>query len=136
MLYLREYTSGVSGLAKFYSQRERLTRQLKWWKDLEARGVDLTILGDISLDYQKWHSLEYNLASLVNMEKDFQADCGMLQTVSDPTRYATVEGQVKWSTIDHCYVSSMDSFKQPIFKDVGDSDHLAVFVEKVIRAST
>ena len=39
------------------------------------------------------------------------------------------------STIDHCYVSSEHSFGRPKVQEVGDSDHLGVSVEKVIRVA-
>ena len=50
----REPTGGVSGLVSLKSKKERLNRILMWWKELEARGGDLVIMGDINLDWQKW----------------------------------------------------------------------------------
>ena len=42
---------------------------------------------------------------------------------------------VKSSTIDHCYTTTAHSFSSPKVSGVGDSDHLGVSVEKVIRVA-
>ena len=74
----REHTGGVSGLNSLESQAERLQRMLRWVRELEARGDDLLIMGDINLDRQHWNTPDYNLSSLVDQVKVLQTDCALL----------------------------------------------------------
>ena len=46
----REHTGGLSGLGTPDSQKDRLERQIQEWTELEARKMDMAILGDINLD--------------------------------------------------------------------------------------
>ena len=90
-------------------------------------------MGDINLDYQKWQSPERSLSCLVEQVKQFQADSAMLQTVEEPTQFATNGQTLLWSLTDHCYESNLHAFCKPQVQAVGSSDHLGVSVSKVTR---
>ena len=115
------------------SQRERLSRLVMWWMELEANHADLNIMGDLNLDWFKWSVPQYHLVSLVDQIKDFLAEAAMVQTVEGPTRFGTGVQGFSPSLIDHCYSNNSESFSSPIITHVGDSDHLGVYLHKWAR---
>ena len=55
--------------------------QVKWWMEMQEMELDMVMLGDINLDWLKWSSPSYQLSTLVEVVKTFQAETAMLQTV-------------------------------------------------------
>ena len=67
--FYREFMSGVSGLKDTQSQVERLSRQVKIWKNLCSGTKDVICMGDAKHSALRWSEEDYECLS--DMVHDF-----------------------------------------------------------------
>ena len=133
--FYREFTGGVSGLRDTAAQTERLSRQIKLWKNLSNENKDLICMGDANLCANKWYDDKYYLKEHAEMLQSFLLESGSSQLVKEFTRSEIVQGgELSRSCIDHCYSNVPEKVSKPEVIAVGDSDHLGVAITKYTRA--
>ena len=82
-------------------QEERWCRIVRKWKSI-GRKNNCVIIGDLNLDYLKWHSPPQNQESMVNRVKDIIETSGFVQLITSQTR--SLRGQED-SLLDHVWTN-------------------------------
>lgn len=127
----REYTGAASGLSSMQAQADRLSRTLEAWREVESKGNDTIIVGDINLDYINWTQQGSPQHQLIDQVKSTQIQATLTQMVTKKTRFQLVNGLPQSSTIDHVYTNCPDKLKEVDIIPVGDSDHQGQVVTKL-----
>ena len=99
--FYREFTGGISGLRTRDAQRERLTRMLNYWRELDRLNLDCMYLGDMNLCAMKWADPAAADKDFIDTVKDTQITCTLEQIVNNYTRMQKVEDELSKSAIDH-----------------------------------
>ena len=130
--FYREWTGGVSRENNQASQINRLTRQIEYWRTLYSLNRDVICLGDSNLCALSWHENDYeaNKKVLANLIQDHLLEESAYQLVESHTRSEMTRNGVASSCLDHVYTNSPTKCDKPRVLCAGDSDHLAVIVNK------
>ena len=133
--FYREWTSGVSGEKSFESQINRLKCQVDHWRTLYTMNRDVVCLGDANLCALSWHDNSYDASKkvLANYIQDFLLDQSSYQIVEDFTRSEGSRNGISFSCLDHIYTNVPLKCDRPKVESAGDSDHLAVIVNKLSK---
>ena len=130
--FYREWTGGTSRENSQASQINRLTRQIEYWRTLYSQNKDVICLGDSNLCALSWNNNDYeaNKKVLANLIQDHLLEESAYQLVEQHTRSEMTRNGVASSCLDHVYTNSPTKCDKPRVQCAGDSDHLAVIVNK------
>ena len=106
-------------------QLARWNLQLEGWKAAIAGNTDCVVIGDISLDFRKWHSQNYRNAKMVERTQAEIETCGFSQIVRDITR--SWPGQED-STVDHIWSNCLGRVVTHTNSVRASSDHNLISV--------
>ena len=132
--FYREFTGGVSGLNDANSQNERISRQTRLWKTLQAGKRDFICLGDANIDASKWYDDNYKERAIAEIVQAALIETNNTQLIKEYTRSEFCQGNLIRSCIDHCYTNVPEKVSKPEVLAIGDSDHLGIAVTKYTRA--
>ena len=90
-------------------------------------------MGDMNLCAKKWDDPGYHYIELSNLVKDFLIEENCHQIVDDFTRVRKVNGQLQRSSLDHITVNYIEKINNLQILDVGQIDHLGLFITKYSR---
>ena len=88
-------------------------------------------MGDLNLDFLQWSTLCPSQRDMVESVKQFMANVSMEQVEDQPTRLATLGGDLVKTLLDHCYVTLPQSYSTPRVVTVGDSDHQGKMISQL-----
>ena len=130
--FYREWTSGVSGEGNQASQINRLIRQIEYWRSLYAQDRDVVCMGDANLCALTWYDNDYEASKkvLANLVQEHLLEESSYQLVEDYTRSEMSRNGISRSCIDHIYTNSPVKCDRPKVECAGDSDHLAIVMNK------
>ena len=133
--FYREWTGGVSGQNSQGSQIDRILRQIGYWRTLYAQNRDVVCMGDANLCALSWNENEYEASKkvLANCVQEHLLEESSYQIVQDFTRSETTRNGLSRSCIDHIYTNAPSKCDKPKVESAGDSDHLAVVVNKYTK---
>ena len=133
--FYREWTGGVSGEKSQASQINRLLRQISYWRTLYAQDRDVVCMGDANLCSLSWLDNDYEASKkvLANCVQEHLLEESSYQIVEDFTRSEMTRNGMSRSCIDHIYTNAPGKCDKPKVESAGDSDHLAVVVNKFTK---
>ena len=135
--FYREWTGGISGENCQVSQINRLERQRDYWETLYNQNKDVICLGDANLCALSWHESNYDASKkvLANIVQEHLLEVSSYQIVEQFTRSEINRNGISRSCLDHVYTNSPAKCEKPKVIPAGDSDHLAVIVDKFSKES-
>ena len=130
--FYREWTGGVSGESDQASQIKRITNQINYWRSLYAQNRDVICMGDANLCALSWDDNDFDASKkvLANLVQEHLLEESSYQMVKDYTRSEMTRSGLSRSCIDHVYTNTPAKCDNPKVESAGDSDHLAVIVNK------
>ena len=133
--FYREWTGGVSGEKSQASQIDRILRQIQYWRSLYSQNRDVLCMGDANLCALSWHETDFEASKkvLANCVQEHLLEESSYQIVQEYTRAETTRNGISRSCIDHIYTNTPGKCDKPMVEAAGDSDHLAVIVNKYTK---
>ena len=130
--FYREWTGGISRDKSQASQINRLTRQIGYWRTLCTQNKDVICMGDAILCALSWHDSNYEASKkvLANLVQEHLLEEASYQIVNEFTRSENTKNGMSRTCIDHVYTNNPVKCDKPRVECAGDSDHLAVIVNK------